>query len=300
MFIEIRKQGKKKKYYLVHTYRSAGKVKRISKYLGSDIDDKELQKLKSIAEKRIIEDLKERNILEFELNDDEIKYYTNYDSKIKIKHLQGIDWTDFKKRFTYDTNAIEGSTVTLIDAEELLGQNKKPINNDELETVSVSESVDFIRNTQKKMSIELIKEIHNICFNKTKPFAGKIRDVPVVIKDSYGNIIHEGAPVDLIDKLLTELCVWYEKHIDIYPPLLISALVHNQFENIHPFQDGNGRVGRLLLNYVLIKHNYPPINILLEDRDIYYGSLKHFDDNGNIVPTLKFLIKLYKKQYNIS
>ena len=53
MFIEIRKQGKKKKYYLVHTYRSAGKVKRISKYLGSDIDDKELQKLKSIAEKLV-------------------------------------------------------------------------------------------------------------------------------------------------------------------------------------------------------------------------------------------------------
>jgi len=74
-------------------------------------------------------------------------------------------------------------------------------------------------------------------------------------------------------------------------------LAHNEFENIHPFQDGNGRVGRLLLNYVLIKHKYPPINIRVKDRARYYKVLQAFEKKNNIKPTLKFLISQYKKQY---
>jgi Fic family protein len=83
---------------------------------------------------------------------------------------------------------------------------------------------------------------------------------------------------------------WYEKHKNKYPPLLLAALVHNEFENIHPFQDGNGRVGRLLLNYVLLKHNYPPINIKLEDRQKYYEALQDYQKRGEIISTLRFLI----------
>ena len=93
------------------------------------------------------------------------------------------------------------------------------------------------------------------------------------------------------------LAKWYEQHKNKYPPLLLAALVHNEFENIHPFQDGNGRVGRLLLNYVLLKHNYPPINIRFRDRQRYYKILQIFEKKNNIKPTLKFLISQYKKQY---
>ena len=71
--------------------------------------------------------------------------------------------------------------------------------------------------------------------------------------------------------------------------------MHNQFEHIHPFQDGNGRVGRLLLNFILLKKNYPPINIMLEDRLEYYQTLQKYSKNEDIKSTLKFLIKQYKK-----
>ena len=217
---------------------------------------------------------------------------------LKILHLQ--DWKRFTENFTYNTNAIEGSTVDLSEVRELLEHKEKPHNLDEVETLNVAKAIEFIKSTKKTLSLDLIKEIHLICFNGTKSFAGEIRKVEVVIRDSKGNIIHRGAPVSKVKTLLIELCDWYEKHENKYPPLLVAALVHNQFENIHPFQDGNGRVGRLLLNYVLLQHKYPPVNIRLRDRERYYRCLQVFDKIDDINPMLKFLIDQYKKQYWVS
>ena len=73
-------------------------------------------------------------------------------------------------------------------------------------------------------------------------------------------------------------------------------MVHNQFEHIHPYQDGNGRVGRLLLNYILVKHRHPPINILLRDRPAYYQSLRTFSKTGNLMPTLRLLIRCLQRR----
>jgi len=97
--------------------------------------------------------------------------------------------------------------------------------------------------------------------------------------------------------LLDELCKWYVKHKKKYPALLLAVVMHNQFEQIHPFQDGNGRVGRLLLNYVLLQHKYPPINIRLKDRGKYYKCLQEYDHKNDVKSTLKFLISQYKKQF---
>ena len=77
--------------------------------------------------------------------------------------------------------------------------------------------------------------------------------------------------------------------------MVLAAIMHNQFEYIHPFQDGNGRVGRLLLNFVLLKNKYPPIDISLEDRAEYYLTLQEYQKNRNLKPTVEFLVKQYKK-----
>jgi Fic family protein len=297
MFIEIRKIGKNKKYYLVHSFRIGDKVKRISRYLGSNLSKKELEILKPKAEKIILEQIKEKSIFEFELSRQEIEQYKKLEKPIKIEHLQRLNWLRFTENFTYNTNAIEGSTVALDEARDLIEHKENPRDADETETLGVAEAVDYIRKTKSKLDVFLIKKLHFICFKKTKAFAGKLRDVEVVIRDRQGSIIHQGAPSSRVYKLLTNLAKWYEKHKNKYPPLLLAALVHNEFENIHPFQDGNGRVGRLLLNYVLLKHNYPPINIRFKDRQRYYQVLQIFEKKNDIKPTLKFLISQYKKQY---
>jgi len=297
MFVEIREQGKKKKYYLIHTYRIGDKIKRVSRYLGSDLIQKNLEKLKKRAEIIILEQIKSQNPLEFELSQKEIEFYKGFEKNIKIEHFQ-INWNIFTKEFAYNTNAIEGSTVKYPEVKELLDKEELPKNSDEIETIEVANAVNYLKNLkEKKLSVEVIQKLHYLCFNKTKHFAGKFRNVEVVIRDSIGNIIHQGAPCEDVSDLLKALIKWYNNHIKKYPPLLLAALLHNQFEEIHPFQDGNGRVGRLLLNFVLITNNHPPINIRLKDRQRYYKSLRTFDRTGDIKPTIKLLISQYKKQY---
>jgi Fic family protein len=297
MFIEIRKRGKSNKYYLIHTYREKGKVKRISRYLGSNLNEEKLEKLRKIAEQHILEEMKERSILEFELTEQEIQEYKKYEKDIEVKHLQELNWKQFTESFTYNTNAIEGSTVALSEVKDLLSGKEEPQDVDDLETLNVAKAVEYIKTSQEKITVDFINNLHLICFKGTKKFAGKLRDVNVVIRDGQGNIVHQGAPIHAVKGLLEELCKWYDKHKKKYPTLLLAAVMHNQFEKIHPFQDGNGRVGRLLLNYVLLRHKYPPINIRLRDRGKYYKCLQEYDKTNEIRLTLKFLINQYKKQF---
>jgi Fic family protein len=75
---------------------------------------------------------------------------------------------------------------------------------------------------------------------------------------------------------------------------VLATVIHNQFEYIHPFEDGNGRVGRLLLNNILLKHKLPPVNITLKSRKKYYAALKEFQKSGNIKPSIELVLKEYK------
>ncbi|MEK6970034.1 MAG: Fic family protein [Nanoarchaeota archaeon] len=294
MFIEIREKGKSKKFYLVHSYRDKNKIRRISQYLGSNLSEKKLLEFRKRAEQRLLEEIKEQNILEFELTKEEIEIFKNYEKDFEISHLQTPDWKKFTEDFTYNTNAIEGSTVALPEVKELLNQKEKPKNQDELETLNVAKAVEYIKMSNEKMSIVFIKKFHFICFEGTKNFAGKLREVEVIIRDGQGNIVHQGAPAKEVEILLNALCRWYEKHNHKYPPLLLAAVIHNEFEKIHPFQDGNGRVGRLLLNYVLLRHKYRPLNIRFKDRARYYKCLQVYNHKNDVKSTLKFLVNQYR------
>ena len=200
----------------------------------------------------------------------------------------------FTQDFVYHTNAIAGSTVAQEDVPKIL-KAKTVHNSDELETKGVANAIEFIRNTKQKLSLSLLLTLHKLCFEHSKSFAGKLRSVEVVIRSSAGDIIHRGIPAKHVEEALEEMFTWDEKNHGKFKPLVLAAILHNQFEYIHPFQDGNGRVGRLLLNYVLVQHNYPPINITLEDRKEYYKALQEYDAVHDVKPMLQLLVKQYRK-----
>lgn len=309
MFIEIKEVGNKKKYYLVHSFRDGGKVRKIRRYLGSNLSKEKIAEMKEVAEKQILQRLKvfkkiNDPLLEV-LTEEEIKKIKELETKkaFKIFHLSEEQWRRFSEIFTYNTNAIEGSELNQKEVNQILEKDKWPedkTKEDISEAYGVTEAIKFIRKTKEHISIELIKKIHEIVFKNSKPFAGKLRQkgMEVVVRDGLGNIVHQGAPSEKVAELLKELIKWYNKYKNKYPPILLAAVVHNQFENIHPFQDGNGRVGRILMNNTLIKHELPPVNIDFKNRKKYYESLQQYENNHNIRPTIELLLDEYKKLKN--
>jgi len=304
MHIERRKRGRQTKYYLAHSYRQGAKVRKTRIYLGADLTTVELETRKKLAEARMKElSFASRRIsdpFETMLSKKELAELKTLEAKahLKITHLSDDDWRKFTEAFTYDTNAIEGSSLDSKEVDEILEKDKWPDKpkGDISETYGVAKAIEFIRNTEEHVSLPLILELHRIVFENSKPFAGKLRasGVEVVIADQHRNIIHRGAPSTRVRSLILELVDWYGKNRKKYPSLVLAAVVHNQFENIHPFQDGNGRVGRLLLNNILLKHNMPPLNIELRNRHEYYAALQVYEKEHNLRPTIELMLKEYR------
>jgi len=303
MHLEKRKVGKRTKYFLAHSYREGRSVHKFRKYLGQDLKQELLKERIKIAEKLILEEIHRYKIIQdpltLELSDQELADIQLLEKQIplKISHLSKADWDTFSKIFTYNTNAIEGSKLSIKEVDDLLGKDKWPDKSKEdiAEAFGVDEAITHIRKIKEHLSIELIKKIHKIVFKNSKPFAGKLRKKgeEVVVMDGSGYVVHEGAPQARISHLLRELILWYEKNKEKYPGLVLGAVIHNQFENIHPFRDGNGRVGRILLNNILIKHNLPPMNIDFKNRQEYYESLQAYEKSHDIKPTLELFMKEY-------
>jgi Fic family protein len=304
--IETRLVNGRRKYYLAHSYRANSKVLKARVFLGMDLSQEEVARFAKAARPRLEEKVQAAKRIgdpyRTVLSPQEIKEITLLTTKVEIKlaHLSEEDWKNFTEEFTYDTNAIEGSTVSKKEVKQVLADRQWPPKSKEeiSETLGVGEAVQYIRKTQDTLSLELIKELHRIVFKNSKPFAGETRQtrgVEVSVVDSQGKVIHRGAPAKQVDALLRRLARWYNENAKGYPPFVLAAVVHNQFETIHPFQDGNGRVGRLLLINVLIKHGLPPLNIELENRKEYYEALREYQTNGNLRPTLDLMLKEYRR-----
>lgn len=305
MHIEARTIGRNVKYYLACSYRRNGKVKKARVYLGSNLSESELSERKKSAEAKINEKMASINSIRDPfhtvLSSSEARELQSLEAKgaIRVLHLTEDDWLKFSEAFTFNTNAIEGSKVTLQEVKSILEDGEWPKDKskeDISETYGVAEAIKYTRETREHFSLELTKKLHAIVFKNSKPFAGKFRSkgVEVVVADGFGNIVHRGAPSTEIASLLKKLVEWYGENKKKYSPLVLAAVVHNQFENIHPFQDGNGRVGRLLMNNILLKRSKPPINIQLKNRTAYYYALQEYQRNGNLRPTIELMLKEYK------
>jgi len=310
MHLEIRTIGKSKKYYLAHSFREGSKVRKIRRFLGTNLTDAQISKLRTKAEQILKQEVSRyrviSNPLSRELTAQELRIIERLQKKVtvRIQHLSKDDWRAFTEAFTYDTNAIEGSTVSYSEVKGILEKDAWPKEREKWEiseTYGVANAVEEIRNTKEHLSLDVILKLHLICFTNSREFAGKFRPkgVEVCIRNRLGEILHVGAPARRVKSLLTELVSWYEKNRRKYPPLLLAAVVHNQFEMIHPFQDGNGRAGRLLLNNILIKHGMPPVNITFGRRGLYYQAIREYQDKGDVRPMVELIISEYKRFYGM-
>ena len=188
---------------------------------------------------------------------------------------------EFAVEYTYNSNAIEGNTLTLRETDLVLRGltiDRKPLK-DHLEAVGHKEAFDFVRVLVKEnapLTESVIKQIHYLVLADKREDRGVYRRVPVRIMGAH----HVPAQPYMIEPKMNELLLDYaasDEHI-----VTKLARFHIEFEGIHPFIDGNGRTGRLLVNLELMKAGYPPIDIKYTDRAAYYNAFDAYYAGGDI------------------
>ncbi len=188
---------------------------------------------------------------------------------------------EFTVEYTYNSNAIEGNTLTLRETDLVLRGltiDQKPLK-DHMEAVGHKEAFDYVRElvqTNIPISERIIKEIHFLVLADKKEDRGVYRRVPVRIMGAH----HEPAQPFLIASKMEQLLWDFAESTEHIVTKL--ARFHIEFEGIHPFIDGNGRTGRLLVNLELMKAGYPPIDIKFTDRIMYYNAFDEYHVKNNL------------------
>ncbi len=205
---------------------------------------------------------------------------------------------DFLIEYTYNSNAIEGNTLTLRETDLVLRGltiDKKPLK-DHMEAIGHKEAFEFVKELVKdntSLSESIIKQIHFLVLADKREDRGVFRRVPVTIVGAK----HVPFQPYMIQPKLEQLLIDYKASTENIATKM--ARFHIEFEAIHPFIDGNGRCGRLLVNLELMKKGYPPIDIKFADRIKYYEAFDAYHGKNNLKPMENLFAKYINERLDI-
>ena len=286
-----RKVGNKTYYYLGHTYRENGKVKYKEVYLGIELP----MDLEKVKKEFMLKIYGERWFTKFdEIKKEYQKQLNKTPLEVRKKNLEA-----FVIRFTYDTNRIEGSKLSLKDTAALLEFGISPKNRPirDVKEAEAHRRVFYETiNTSEDLSLGMILRWHKEMFGDTeKSIAGRLREYAVYISGS------EFVPPDpeAVGTYIAEFFRWYSAEKNRINPVELAALAHVKFETIHPFGDGNGRIGRLIMNFILNKNGYPMLDIRYTDRRGYYSALERSNMKNDDMIFAQWFFNKYVKESRI-
>ncbi len=292
VYHEVRKPQGARQHYLVYNKRVAGKWIKESKFLGSGkISAKKIKqekeqfelelKLKkgyqylTIEQVKEIEDLKQR--------------YWN-----KIKTLKKEEFEKFENSFftelTYNSNAIEGNSLSLQETSLVVNENIVPEGKtlrEVYESKNHMEAISFMKKYNGNITEQFILKLHHIILKGiSERFAGQYRATSVRI---FGSDV-KFPDSQKVPQLVKNLIYWYNKNKKDMHSFELAAIFSMKLVTIHPFIDGNGRVSRLVMNFILQKNKYPWINIYVKKRAEYLASVRKANEE-EYKPIIEFLIK---------
>lgn len=299
VYIYKKKIGSKNYYYLRASERKNGKivVKDLA-YLGNSIEEtkKAIEKLPKYKDKirktyKTIHNFLESNIYlekikKLKLKKDEFlreklveieacklhyeKVFRKQDALTKEEILK-----NFTIEFAHNTTAIEGNTISLKQVKELLEEGRTPKNKTlrEIYDLQNTEKVfNELLELKQEITHELIINTHkNLLENIDKRIGYRTRDNRV-IKANF-----KSTPAPYVKTDMDLLLKWFNSNKSKLHPFVLALIFHHKFEKIHPFMDGNGRTGRMLSNYILIKNKYPPIILTNKNREKYLSNMRIAD-----------------------
>lgn len=300
VYIYKKPVGNKSYYYLRASERKNSKIlaKDIA-YLGSSIEEvksnlakltkfknqirKSYKKMHSFLEsnhfleKAQLLKLKQDRFLKEQTNEIEAckMHYREIFSKLDTLTKQEVFKT-YVIEFAYNTASIEGNTINLEEARNLLNDGITPKGKTlrEVYDLQNTEKVffEFLKNYNLDITHRLIVDIHDKLLESIDERKGYRTANIRVIRSNF-----EASPGTYVKTDMDLLLKWYTKNKDELHPLILAIVFHHKFEKIHPFMDGNGRTGRMIMNYILLKNNLPPTIIHKKRREDYLEAMREAD-----------------------
>lgn len=174
----------------------------------------------------------------------------------------------FTTLFILNSNRVEGSKITRDNIEKIIQRKQKPKTSLDLEIINSLAALKFAFSNEMKWNLTSLKKIHALLFHKIAPeIAGRFKKINNTINNQ------PTTPWKKVRPELSKLLKWFQSHKKrLYPPILALEF-HSRFERIHPFEDGNGRTGRILFNAFLLQKGFMPTIFFSENHTTYSNSL---------------------------
>ena len=280
-------------YYLKHHIQNKERRKYLGKTIPKDIEQRKREFLKQFYSQEWDEKIQS-------IGKNYKKQIKNMPQSVQLKSFES-----FGIAFTYNTQRIEGSSLTESDTRDLLTFGVTPAKKSQIDAIETKKHHELFMRlvTSKKrptVTKKTILQWHREIFDQTKiGEAGNIRSHRVGV---ITNKKIEFAAVVEIPKKMTEFFSWLNKHDnnndeDVKKNIVeLACLAHYKFVSIHPFDDGNGRISRLIMNYILLKNDFPLMLIKNTDKRAYFRSLEKSQLNQDEIHFLKWFMKYYIKE----
>ena len=298
VYLERFKVKGKLYFKLVHTVRDGNKITHRTKYIGKTLPNKSrLEQLK----KEFLDELKGEKYKYF--SKDDVKKIEGRKERYNkdIKKLSSLEkeekLKDFIIRFTYDSNKLSGVDVTLRQTFLILKEGIIPKGFKRLRSAKELENhekgIIAITNYKGVLDLKFIKKLHKILFlGVWDEIAGKTR---VELK---WDVELAGTPYvppkwRELGKEINNFLKWYNAENRKLHPLELAALIHLKLISLQPFRDGNSRLSRLLMNWILWKKNYPLVDIPIEDVENYYDALDKYQIEKKEKPFVDYIKRKY-------
>lgn len=229
-------------------------------------------------------------------------------------------WQKFRLDWNYHSNSIEGNRLTYGETKALLLYNitaeGKPLR-DHFEILGHNTAIEWVLEVVKEkrpLTEKFIRELHKVILKEPyevdaqtsdgKPTKktiriGEYKEEPNHVKTRTGEIFYFAEPME-VPALMDELVNWYndEREDHELDPVLVATSFHYKFVKIHPFDDGNGRTARILMNFILMSYGYPPVIVKTEDKANYISALE-MGDAGNLEVFVNYIKSNLKESLEI-
>lgn len=296
VYHEIRARNGKKLNYLIYNQRKNGGWSKKSKFIGfGELVSEKVKELKKEFEIETITDkkypyLSKEQVIEIE------KLREIYNKK--MENFSKEEFEKFEKAFftelTYNSNAIEGNSLSLEETSLVLNENLSPEGKtmrEIYEAKNHSKALKFIEEYNGELTEEFILALHKIILeNISENFAGRYRQNPVRVIGSDAKFTSS----EKVPQFVKNLVYWYDKNKKKYHAFEIAVIFSMKLVSIHPFVDGNGRVSRLMMNFILKKNKFPWINIYMKQRAEYLRAVRKANDE-KYLDIICFLIKTLRE-----